>query len=119
MRKIATVLLLLTISSTGCSVMSPQPTREINFSVLKLGTPAIVVNEAGRSSIVNVLVPAQNGEMIPGKVDATGFMLLDKPTFDVYREAWQKSQPKPPEAKDEEPEVERVPPPKPASTVKM
>lgn len=108
-RKLKVVLLLLTTCVTGCSMMAPQPVREINYSVLKLGTPAIVVNEAGKSQVVKVLVPMPNGEMIPGKLDSVGMMLLDKPTYDVYREAWQKAQAKPSASAEEVERAEEPP----------
>lgn len=75
---------LLTLS--GCVRLGPQETvKEIHYTRMKLGTPAVVVNEAGKPQVVRVQVVGTDGELHVGKVDANGMVLIDEPTFEYYR----------------------------------
>lgn len=87
-RRLLTFQVLAIMSITGCSVMAPQPVREVNYTLQKLGTPAVVVSEAGKPQVVRVMVPDQAGNLVPGKLDSAGMMLIDMPTYELYRAAW-------------------------------
>jgi hypothetical protein len=93
-RKTLSVLLLLSTCSTGCGIFGPSPAalREILYVKQKLGTPAFVVAEPGKAQVVTALVPDQEGRLVPGKLDSAGMMLIDEPTYQIYREAFQRQQ---------------------------
>ena len=79
-----TVCMLIPI---GClSISAPtQPAREVNYTRVKLGTPAYVVNEAGKPQVVRVQIKNQEtGKLEVGKMDANGMVLIDEPTLEYY-----------------------------------
>ena len=81
---------LLTLS--GCVSLGPKETvREVEFTRVKLGTPAYVVNEAGKPQIVRAQVPKEGGGLEVGRIDANGMVLIDEPTLDYYRALHEKT----------------------------
>lgn len=77
-----------TLILTGClSISGPtQPAREVNYTRVKLGTPAYVVNDAGKPQVVRVQIKNQETDKLEaGKMDANGMVLIDEPTLDYYR----------------------------------
>lgn len=76
------------LTPIGClSISSPtQPAREVNYTRVKLGTPAYVVSEAGKPQVVRVQIKNQETDKLEaGKMDANGMVLIDEPTLDYYR----------------------------------
>lgn len=73
------------LALSGCVSLGRQETvREIHFTRVKMGTPAYVVNEAGKPQIIRAQIMV-DGKLEVGKVDANGMVLLDEPTLDYYR----------------------------------
>jgi hypothetical protein len=66
---------------------------ERHFTVSRLGTPHRVVSKADEKQVVRVQAMA-NQELVTGTVDATGMVLLDEPTYELYKQAYEESQKK-------------------------
>jgi hypothetical protein len=58
---------------------------------MKLGSPAYVVNEAGKPQIVRAQVQDKDGKLILGRIDANGMVMIDEPTLDYYRALHEKT----------------------------
>ena len=90
MLKILTLSCLLTLSA--CVSLGPKEiVKEVEFTRVKLGSPAYVVNEAGKPQIVRAQVQNNDGKLILGKIDANGMVLIDEPTLDYYRALHEKT----------------------------
>jgi hypothetical protein len=78
-----TVLLLLLIT-TGCGeiTIGPRAEREVYWE--RLGTPAKIVSDTK----IEVIVKDATGREHPAKVNPSGMMILDAPTYELYHEAW-------------------------------
>lgn len=95
LRKILLALPLLCMPAlTGCGgSFKREPIKEVHLTRMKLGTPAYVVNEAGKAQVVRVQVVGADGTLQPGKVDANGMVLIDEPTLEHYRKQSKKARP--------------------------
>ena len=83
-KQILTLSCLLTLS--GCVSLGPQEiVKEVEFTRVKLGSPAYVVSEAGKPQIVRAQIQGPDDKLILGKIDANGMVLIDEPTLDYYR----------------------------------
>jgi hypothetical protein len=80
------LIILCSLTLSGCVSLGPKEiVKEIEFTRVKMGTPAYVVNEAGKPQIVRAQVMGQDGKLSLGKIDANGMVLIDEPTLDYYR----------------------------------
>ena len=90
MLKILTLSCLLTLSA--CVSLGPKEiVKEVEFTRVKLGSPAYVVNEAGKPQIVRAQIQDKDGKLILGRIDANGMVLIDEPTLDYYRALHEKT----------------------------
>ena len=65
----------------------------MEYTRVKLGTPAYVVNEAGKPQIVRVQI-MNEGKLVAGKMDANGMVLIDEPTLEYYKSLHEKEKQK-------------------------
>ena len=86
------LILLCTLTPSGCVSLGPQESlKEVEFTRVKLGTPAYVVNEAGKPQVVRAQVMGPDKKLMLGKIDANGMVLIDEPTLDYYRALHEKT----------------------------
>jgi len=77
---------------SGCVSLGPKESvKEVEFTRVKLGTPAYVVNEAGKPQVVRAQVMGPDKKLMLGKIDANGMVLIDEPTLDYYRALHEKT----------------------------
>jgi len=82
----AGLITLCSLILSGCVSLGPKESvKEVEFTRVKMGTPAYVVNEAGKPQIVRAQVMGSDGKLTLGKIDANGMVLIDEPTLDYYR----------------------------------
>lgn len=90
MLKILTLSCLLTLSAC-VSLGKQEIVKEVEFTRVKLGSPAYVVNEAGKPQIVRAQIQDKDGKLILGRIDANGMVMIDEPTLDYYRALHEKT----------------------------
>jgi hypothetical protein len=86
MKALSLMTLPLLLITTGCGEITIGPRAERDAYWEKLGTPAKVIDDTK----IEVIVKDATGKEVPAKVNPSGMMILDAPTYELYSEAWKK-----------------------------
>lgn len=96
-RRLPRLALTLLLSAAAASSLSgcislggrPEPTTKVEYTWAKLGTTARVIEKKPIAVLVEV-----DGKQVPGTAVPAGMCLIDEPTLELYREAYEAQQTK-------------------------
>lgn len=99
MRNLLNPMCLMLLITTGCTPqLNLGPRAETKIIHERLGQPSQVAQD----DAVKVTTLGADGKPVNGSIRADGMMLLDRPTYELYHEAW----------KERKTEQEQAPPKK-------
>lgn len=85
--KAVALSLLTTLILSGCGGLTLGPKVETKIIWETIGTPAQVTDDRE----IEVLVPDAGGKKAVGRVNPAGRMLIDRPTYDMLLDCWERS----------------------------
>ena len=98
MRNLWNPMFLVLMITCGCT---PQvnlgPRAETKIIHERMGQPSVVAQD----DPIEVTTTGADGKPVNGAIRADGMMLLDRPTYDIYHEAWKEQK------RQQEPEAQR------------
>lgn len=107
MRSLLNPMFLLLLITTGCTPsVNLGPRAETKVIHERLGQPSTVAQDEP----IEVTTTGADGKPVNGKIRADGMMVLDRPTYELYHEAWKerKAQPEQEPAHEVEPKKEGI-----------
>lgn len=105
MRSLLKLMFLLLLITTGCTPqLNLGPRAETKVIHERLGQPSQVAQD----SPVEVTTLGADGKPVNGKIRADGMMLLDRPTYELYHEAWKERKAEQEQAPEPSPKKEGV-----------